>query len=100
MYLLLKEPGQVLRADILKDRLLDEFGLKMPQQLINNCIRILEKQREVVRLPHGAGYKVAETKFNIDSFEKTRQMLYEHKGWTAGNRAAIPGQWWEKLIAI
>ena len=42
LYLLMKEPGKELRADILKDKLLQEFGLSMPQQLINNCVRILE----------------------------------------------------------
>lgn len=79
LYLLLKEPEQSLRADLLKDNLLKEFGLNMPQQLINNCIRILEKQEEVVRLPHGAGYKVATTKFDIDSFDRSRHQLHEHE---------------------
>lgn len=79
LYLLLKEPTQSLRADILKEKLLQEFGISMPQQLINNCIRLLEKQGEVTRLPHGAGYGIAETKFDINAFEKTRQQLHEHE---------------------
>ena len=79
LYLLLKEPTQSLRADILKEKLFHEFGINMPQQLINNCIRLLEKQREVIRLPHGAGYGISETKFDIDAFEKTRHQLHEHE---------------------
>ena len=79
LYLLLKEPTKSLRADILKDRLLQEFGINMPQQLINNCIRLLEKQGEVTRLPYGAGYKVVKTTFDIDLFEKNRQQLHEHE---------------------
>lgn len=79
LYLLLKEPSQKLRADILKDRLSDTFGLSMPQQLINNCIRILEKSGEVIHLPQGAGYKISETDFNIEQFENTTQRLHEHE---------------------
>ena len=79
LYLLLKEPSQKLRADILKDRLSDTFGLSMPQQLINNCIRILEKNGEVIHLPQGAGYEISETDFDIDQFENTIQRLHEHE---------------------
>lgn len=79
LYLLMKEPGKELRADILKDKLLQEFGLSMPQQLINNCVRILEKQGEVIRLAHGAGYRVGDTNFDIDAFERIRMQLHEHE---------------------
>lgn len=79
LYLLMKEPGHAMRVDLLKDQLLQEFGLSMPQQLINNCIRILQKQGEVTRLDHGAGYRVADTKFDIDAFEKKRMQLHEHE---------------------
>lgn len=79
LYLLMKEPGQAMRADLLKDKLLQEFGINMPQQLINNCIRILQKQGEVTRLDHGAGYRVADTKFDVDEFERTRLQLHEHE---------------------
>lgn len=79
LYLLMKEPEQAMRADLLKDRLLQEFGISMPQQLINNCIRILQKQGEVTRLDHGAGYRVADTKFDVDVFERTRLQLHEHE---------------------
>ena len=79
LYLLLKAPEQTLRADILKDCLQDEFGISMPQQIINNCIRLMEKRGEVARLPHGAGYKIEKTSFDIDKFEKTRLELHEHE---------------------
>ena len=79
LYLLMKEPEKELRADVLKDRLLQEFGLSMPQQLINNCIRVLEKQGEVTRLAHGAGYRIGDTSFDIDAFERTRMQLHEHE---------------------
>jgi len=79
LYVLLKEPTQELRADILKDRLFSKFGLNIPQQLINNCIRILERRGEVVRLPHGAGYRISETNFDIDHFENTILKLQEHE---------------------
>ena len=71
LYLLLKAPEQTLRADILKDCLQDEFGISMPQQIINNCVRLMEKRGEVAKLPHGAGYKIEKTSFDIDKFEKT-----------------------------
>lgn len=79
LFLLLKEPNKELRADLLKEKLLAEFGLNMPQQLINNCIRLLEKDGDVSRLPHGAGYQVGNTDFSVDNFEKCRQQLHEHE---------------------
>lgn len=79
LYLLMKESEKELRADVLRDRLLQEFGLSIPQQLINNCIRILEKQGEVIRLAHGAGYRVGNTDFDIDAFERIRMQLHEHE---------------------
>ena len=79
LYLLLKAPEQTLRADILKDCLQDEFGISMPQQIINNCVRLMEKRGEVAKLPHGAGYKIEKTSFDIDKFEKTRLELHEHE---------------------
>lgn len=79
LFLLMKEPKKELRADILKEKLLQEFGLSMPQQLINNCVRILEKQGEVIRLAHGAGYCIGNTNFDIDAFERIRIQLHEHE---------------------
>lgn len=75
-YLLLKSPSHQLRADELKNGLQNEFGLKMPQQVINNCIRILKKNGEVTQLPKGAGYAIGNTEFDIDKFEATRRRLH------------------------
>ena len=58
LYLLLKEPTRTLRCDELKSGLYHQFGLDMPPQLINNCIKILERKQEVAFLSAGAGYKV------------------------------------------
>lgn len=74
-YLLLKSPNQQLRADELKEGLRDEFGLKMPQQVINNCIRMLKKSGEVTLLPKGAGYAIGNTNFDVQRFEDTRRRL-------------------------
>ena len=74
-YLLLRSPNQQLRADELKKGLQDEFGLKMPQQVINNCIRMLKKSGEVTLLPKGAGYAIGNTNFDVQRFEDTRRRL-------------------------
>lgn len=79
IYLLLKAPDQAIRADVLKEKLYDKFGISMPQQIINNCIRIMEKRNEVVRLPYGAGYQVKSTSFDIDLFENTQVNLHAHE---------------------
>ena len=59
LYLLLTAPDQSLRSDELKQKLADRFGLNMPQQMINNCIRILKRGGDVIQLPAGAGYSIA-----------------------------------------
>lgn len=79
LVLLLKAPEQSLRADLLKSKLFNTFGLDMPQQLINNCISLLEKSGDVVKLPSGAGYKVGQTTFDIDNFERTILYLNEQE---------------------
>ena len=78
LYILLKEPTHELRADILKERLLAKFGLNMPQQLINNCIRLLEQRAEVVRLPHGGGYRISETDFDLVVSRVFRKLVCSH----------------------
>lgn len=97
LYVLLKEPAKELRADILKDRLFAKFGLNMPQQLINNCVRLLEQRGEVVRLPHGAGYRVSETNFDLDVFENTIQKLQEHENTVLESLTAFVNQKYRKV---
>lgn len=96
LYILLKEPTHELRADILKERLLAKFGLNMPQQLINNCIRLLEQRTEVVRLPHGGGYRISETDFDLDHFENTIQKLQEHENTVLGSLTDFVNQKYRK----
>lgn len=96
LYVLLKEPTQELRADVLKDKLFAKFGLNMPQQLINNCIRLLEQRGEVVRLSHGAGYRVSKTNFDLDHFENTILELQEHENTVLESLAAFVNQKYKK----
>ena len=69
LYSLLVAPTQSLRADELKESLSEKFGLLMPQQMINSCVRILKRNGEISFLPNGAGYAIGDTKFNITEFE-------------------------------
>ena len=71
LYLLLIAPNQSLRADELKSNLLNRFGLDMPPQMIDVCIRILKKNKNIELLPHGAGYSIESTSFDIKEFEST-----------------------------
>ncbi len=79
LYLLLTAPDQSLRSDELKQKLADRFGLNMPQQMINNCIRILKRSGDVIQLPAGAGYSIGTTNFNADTFEKNLLRLQEQE---------------------
>ena len=79
LYILIKTPKRELRADELKEKLFEEFGISMPPQLINNCIKILEKKGEVERLSHGSGYRIIDTRFDVNAFEDTRMRLHEHE---------------------
>ncbi len=79
LYLLMKAPDQELRADLLQNNLSERFGISMPPGIIKNCIRILSKRSEVTVLPRGAGYKIANTEFDINAFEHNMQMLGEHE---------------------
>lgn len=75
-YLLLKSPSHQLRPDELNNGLQNEFGLRMPPQVIANCIRMMSKSGEVTRLPKSAGYAIGNTNFDIEKFEDTRRRLH------------------------
>ena len=79
LYLLSVSPDQSLRADELKEKLAERFGLNMPYQMINNCVRILKKSGEVNQLPNGGGYSIGKTQFNTDTFEKAMLRLHEQE---------------------
>lgn len=79
LYSLLIAPNQMLRADELKTALSERFGLLMPQQMINSCMRILKRNGEISFLPNGAGYTIGSTKFNITEFEEKLKKLQEQE---------------------
>ena len=82
IYLLLIKPDKTLSADVLKDGLKAEFGLDMPQTLIENCARILIKNKNIERFSmgsNGKGYRIIQTDFNIDKFNETRKQLHGHE---------------------
>jgi|GEM_PF-772596 len=79
LYLLIKAPDKKLRLDELKTGLSEQFGLNMPQQMINSCIRILKSNGEIVVLPGGGGYMLGTTAFDIDVFEANMRRLHEQE---------------------
>lgn len=79
LYSLLVAPTQSLRADELKESLSEKFGLLMPQQMINSCVRILKRNGEISFLPNGAGYAIGDTKFNITEFEEKLRRLQKQE---------------------
>lgn len=79
LYLLLTAPNQSLRADELKAKLAEKFGLLMPQQMINSCVRILKKDREINSFPNGGGYVIGSTQFDVSAFESNLKRLQEQE---------------------
>lgn len=79
LYLLVTAPNQSLRADEIKEKLGEKFGLNMPHQMIQNCTKVLKNSGDIVQLPNGAGYSIRETKFDAETFERTRLRLHEQE---------------------
>lgn len=79
LYLLLISPSHSLRRDELKQKLLEKFGLDMPEIMIDNCTRILKRQNEIIFLPNGAGYEVKETDFDTEQFNATMTRLHQQE---------------------
>lgn len=79
LYLVLSSPNKSLRVDELKAQLSEQFGLKMPFQMLDMCTKVLIKGKELQRLPHGAGYSAGITNFNISNFEKEIRRLQEQE---------------------
>ena len=79
LYVLLKSSKESLINNELVEGLHNEFGLKMPQHVINNCISMLKKSGEVKILPAGAGYTIGKTSFSLQNFEKTMLRLHEQE---------------------
>lgn len=79
LYVLLSAPNNELRADELYDKVLEKFGLDMPQQMINVCTRILKKRNDILYLRNGAGYKAINSTFDIAAFDTNFLRLHEQE---------------------
>lgn len=79
LYSLLKAPNKQLRVDELHDKVLEKFGLNMPQQMLSVCVRILKKDRKLDFLPGGAGFLATCETFKVEKFDATFLRLHEQE---------------------
>lgn len=96
LYLLLIAPNQSLRVDELKSNLLNRFGLDMPKQMIDTCIRILKKNGNIKLLPHGAGYSIESTSFDTKEFEAVLHRLQKQEAVVLASVADFVNQKYKK----
>lgn len=75
LYCLSKASSNTLRHDELTDKIKDEFGLIMPNHMAKVCVGVLVKDRKVIKLRNGAGYKLIDFNFNIEEFDRKRHLL-------------------------
>lgn len=75
LYCLSLSTTQTLRHDELKNKMDDNFGIKVPNHVINNCIRYLIKEKTISKIENGAGYKLIQTRFNVNEFENKKKIL-------------------------
>ena len=75
LYCLNISPQLQLRHDELKDKMIEQFGLTIPNHIINSCIRYLLKQKAIEKLDNGAGYILIESKFDIKQFEAQKEII-------------------------
>lgn len=74
-YCLSVTPNYILRHDELMNKIKDEFGLILPNHMLKICIRILKKEKKVEKLRNGSGYKLIDFSFNIEDFNRKRDLL-------------------------
>ncbi len=79
LYSLMTSSDSSLRADQLKQKIAERFGLNMPQTMVDNCIQILKRSGEVEVLPGGKGYSIISTQFDIQNFESNMRRLHEQE---------------------
>lgn len=72
LYCLNMSQSNSLRHDVLSEKISSEFGLRLSTQMLKVCLRILQNQNSIKILPHGAGYCLKETHFNVTEFERKR----------------------------
>lgn len=89
LYALQTASTSSLRADELRSKLAELFGLPMPQQMINTCIRILKKEGEVDILPNGEGYVANKDRSQFDVARFENDILRLHAQETAVLTAMI-----------
>lgn len=53
----------------------DVFGLSVPNFIIDSCVKYLLKQKAVEKLPNGAGYRLLDSKFDVEQFETEKEMI-------------------------
>ena len=68
-------PEQKLRHDELKSKLIDVFGLNIPNHVIDSCARFLLNDRAIKKHPDGSGYELIEQRFDISRFETEKTAL-------------------------
>lgn len=73
LYCLTISRSNSLRYDQLSEKISSEFGLKLSTQMLKVCLRILHNQNRIEILPHGAGYCLKGTHFNVTEFDSKRE---------------------------
>lgn len=79
LYALTKSPNKCLRVDELKEKVLEYFGLLMPQQMITVCTRILNKNKKIKYLDNGAGYCATHEEDIVKTFDSNFCKLAEQE---------------------
>lgn len=75
LYCLHESANSQLRYDDLKNKMIECFGIQIPNHLIDCCLNYLQKREKVIKLPQGAGYQLVSSSFNIEQFNIERDML-------------------------
>lgn len=75
LYCLSVSLEQKLRHDELKKKMEVVFGLSVPNFIIDSCVKYLLKQKSIEKLDNGAGYRLLESKFDVDQFETERKII-------------------------
>ena len=75
LYCLSCAPDQKLRHDELKSKMIDVFGLNIPNHVIDSCARFLLNDRSIKKHPDGSGYELIEQRFDISRFETEKTAL-------------------------
>ena len=75
LYCLSGAPNQKLRHDELKSKMIDVFGLNIPNHVIDSCARFLLTDRSIKKHQDGSGYELIEQKFDLARFESEKTTL-------------------------